>query len=105
MLADYNQAESLCQQLLVDTTTLSRDSYVSVDKVWHLLGKIYRKQKKYEEAEMILLQALPYRRETYGEKNLVSVSMLMCHCSISQIQSLRSHLKLQIAYMLLTPLY
>ena len=70
-LSEYTAAEKICLNLLEDGNALDRDEYVSVDKIWHLLGKIYRKQKAYEKAEDILLQALPYRQKKYGEYSRV----------------------------------
>lgn len=75
-LSEYSKAEELCIQMLNDRDALQRDEFMSVDKVWQTLGEVYRKQRFYDKAEQILLEALPYRRSVYGENSRVCDSEL-----------------------------
>ena len=77
-LFEYAKAEEICLEMLNDRNALDRDEYVSVDKVWQTLGKIYRKQKLYDKAEQILLQALAYGRTVYGENSRVCKPGILC---------------------------
>lgn len=75
-LKEYTKAKELCLQMLSDENALVADEYVSIDKVWQTLGQIYRKQKAYDKAVQILLQALSYRRSVYGENSRVGYWIL-----------------------------
>ena len=66
LLQDYLLAEEICLSMLDDSEALQRDEFVSTDRIWHLLGKIYRKQKLFDKAEKVLLEAVPYRQKVYG---------------------------------------
>ena len=87
MLSEYSKAEAVCLQMLEDRDALERDEYVSIDKVWQTLGKIYRKQKSYDKAEQVLLQALPRRRNAYGENSRVCHDHFLYYFAIDLTKS------------------